>query len=179
MGAITLPPPAKLIAGILIHHPEERWDPLRQRLTASLGPIEDVKEMGIFTKTRYYEKEMGTPLYRYFLSFAPLVRPETLPHIKYATNAIEAAFLNEQGGRTVNIDPGILTLQNLILATTKNYTHRIYLDKGIFADLTLIFQKGEFQPLPWTYPDYRDAASRAFFLEVRNRYKIQLKEVLT
>jgi len=175
MGIINLPQPAKLIAGLLVSGPDKFMDQVNERLAERFGPIEKISNIILFDKSDYYKKEMGTPLYRYFLSLTPLYPPEALPDAKIATNEIESRFLNEEGGRNVNIDPGILTLQNLVLATTKNYTHRIYLGKGIFADLTLIYQKGAYHPLPWTYPDYREEATRTFFSEVRGIYKEQLK----
>ncbi|RTZ91466.1 MAG: DUF4416 domain-containing protein [Deltaproteobacteria bacterium] len=177
MGVITPPKPVKLIAGLLIARHEEILGNLLRRLSEEFGPIEKTSDGYIFDKSDYYKKEMGTPLYRIFISFANLVPPETLPEIKQSTNAIESEFPNDHGGRMANVDPGHLTLQNLVLATTKNYTHRIYLREGIFGDLTLIFQEGAYRPLPWTYPDYRDETARAFFLEVRNIYREQLKGI--
>lgn len=175
MGLTSPPTPAKLIAGLLVFKPEENRERVLNRLETQFGPIDKVTGGHIFDKSTYYEKEMGRPLFRYFISFSTLVPPDSLPGIKLKTNEIESEFLNERGGRGVNIDPGILTLQNLVLATTKNYTHRIYLGRGIYADLTLIFQKGGYQPLPWTYPDYRVEETRDFFLAVREIYKNQMK----
>ncbi len=177
MGLITPPRPVKLIAGLLIFRPEENKERLFQRLAERFGPIDKATSGRGFEETDYYEKEMGAPLMRYFIAFARLVFPDALPDVKRATNDLENEFSNGRGGRAVNIDPGILTLQNLVLATTKNFTHRIYLGKGIYADLTLIFQKGAYHPLPWTYPDYRNGQTRAFFLEVRETYKDQLKGI--
>ena len=177
MGLITPPKPAKLIAGLLIHRPENNRERLFKRLSEQFGPIDETAGGHIFDKTDYYEKEMGAPLHRYFISFEQLVPPDALPEIKLATNQMELEFLNEHGGRAVNIDPGILTLQNFVLATTKNYTHRIYLGQGIYADLTLIFQKGKYQSLPWTYPDYRDEETHDFLLAVREIYKNQIKGI--
>ncbi len=179
MGIATPPQPAKLIAGILLAAPDETKAPLFSLLEEKFGPIDRATPLAPFDKTTYYDREMGHPIYRVFLSFEPLVDPGTLPDIKRASNTLESAFLNEEGGRRVNIDPGLLTLQNLVLATTKNYTHRIYLGKGIYGDLTLIFRKGAYQSLPWTYPDYRDIETRNFLLEVREIYKAQLKELDT
>ncbi len=177
MGIVTFPKPAKLIAGVLLSNPDETKAPLFQRLERRFGPMDRVSEQSKFDKTTYYDQEMGHPLYRVFVSFRALVAPDTLPDIKLATNQMETSFPNETGGRRVNVDPGILTLQNLILSTTKNYTHRIYLGKGIYGDLTLIFQKGQYLPLPWTYPDYKDDMTRRFFFDVRETYKTQLKEL--
>ena len=127
-----------------------------------------------FDRTRYYEKEMGWPLYRRFLSFEPLIRPEAIVDIKLHTNEVEKKYL--QGTRRrVNIDPGYIALERLVLATGKNYTHRIYLSKGIYADLTLVFHQGSFQTLAWTYRDYADPGVIGYFNEIRERYKNQLR----
>jgi len=108
-----------------------------------------------FTYTNYYDSEMGQGIYRQVGSFLELVPSDTLPEIKLLTNQLEIQFSSE-GGRQVNIDPGLLSEERLVLATGKNFTHRIYLRDGIYADLTLIYQKSGYQPLPWTYPSYRE-----------------------
>ncbi len=165
-----------MVAGVLLANPPETKAPLFTLLERAFGPIDRSTAPALFDKTDYYSREMGSPLFRVFISFAPLVDPGALPEIKRSTNAMEAILLNEKGGRRVNIDPGLLTLQNFVLATTKNYSHRIYLSEGIYGDLTLIFQNGQYRPLPWTYPDYRDEATRRFLRAVRETYKAQLKE---
>ena len=176
MGIITSPPPAKLIAGLLLRDPKELKEPLFRELERAYGPTDYASDMYLFNKTDYYAREMGSPLYRLFISFVPLVEPDSLPRIKHVSNGIEGMFQNEMGGRRINIDPGLLTLQNLVLATTKNYTHRLYLGDGIYGDLTLMFQGGTYHPLPWTYPDYRDESTRHFLYKVRETYKAQLRE---
>ena len=118
------------------------------------GPVDFLSEPLPFPFTDYYETEMGQGLGRRMASFGLLILPEHLADIKLWTNALEARFLNEHRGRKVNIDPGYLAASKFILATGKDYSHRIYLGEGIYGDLTLIFQKGAFRPLPWTYPDY-------------------------
>ncbi|HYB19437.1 MAG TPA: DUF4416 family protein, partial [Thermodesulfobacteriota bacterium] len=95
--------------------------------------------------------------------------------VKLWTNALEGQTLNEQGGRRVNIDPGHLAAAKFILATGKDYSHRIYLGEGIYGDLTLIFQKGTFSPLPWTYPDYASEPLLGIINLLRRRYLWQLK----
>jgi len=179
MGIASPPNLAKLIGGILISSPFEIKTLLFNRLKKRFGPMDMISREYTFDKTDYYTEEMGSPLFRYFVSFETLVPPETLPEIKLISNDIESEFLNEHRGRKVNVDPGILTLQNIVLATTKNYAHRIYLGKGIYGDLTLMFQKGQYSNLPWTYPDYRDEETRLFFRNVRDIYKNQLKEIKT
>lgn len=94
---------------------------------------------------------------------------DRLADIKHTTNAIEARFA-ANGRRRVNIDPGYLTMERFVLATGKNFTHRVYLEQGIYADLTLLYQHNDFTPLPWTYPDYAGSEMRHFLLMVRERY---------
>jgi hypothetical protein len=144
---------------------------LRERF----GPTDRISGELPFDRTRYYAREMGWPLHRRFVSFRYLVPPERLVEIKLETNRVEQRRL-VRGDRRVNIDPGILSAERLVLATGKNYTHRIYLSRGIHADLTLMFQKGSFHPLPWTYPDYADPRTIQFFNEVREQYMMQARE---
>jgi hypothetical protein len=109
---------------------------------------------------------MGSPLHRRFLSAERPVSRDALPAIKIAMESIEAEF-SEGGKRTVNLDPGLLSPENFILATGKNYSHRVYLGMGVFADLTLVFRNGGYQPLPWTYPDYASEEIRSLLRELR------------
>ena len=127
-----------------------------------------------FDRTRYYEKEMGWPLHRRFLSFKKLISPEMLVDVKLKTNEMEKGHLKGQK-RRINIDPGYISLERLILATGKNYIHRVYLGKGIYADLTLVFKRGGFVPLEWTYPDYADPEMIDAFNAVRSQYLEQLR----
>jgi len=127
-----------------------------------------------FDRTRYYEREMGGPLARTIVSFDRLMRPEGLVETKLKTNSLEDRF-RRNGRRTVNVDPGYICLERLVLATGKNYTHRIYLSRGVFADLTLVYHRRSFRPLPWTYPDYADPEMIDLFNRLRNRYKSQVR----
>lgn len=140
------------------------------------GPIDRLSPEMFFDRTRYYAKEMGWPLYRRFVSFEELISPETLVEVKLKTNAIENEHL-AQGNRQINIDPGYISPERLILATGKNYIHRVYLAKGIYADLTLIFMRGSFRPLEWTYRDYSDPEMIEYFNELRKTYMEKLKEM--
>lgn len=148
------PQTAKLVVGLLFREQRIQQQALNA-LTERFGPVDFLTEPKLFTFTDYYEKEMGTSLYRQTGSFAQLVRQESLPDIKMFTNKLEAEF-SEESRRKVNIDPGLLSEERLVLATGKNYIHRIYLRSGIYADLTLIYQEGAYRALPWTYPDYRE-----------------------
>lgn len=159
------PQPAKLIAGLLFRD----WEIARAVLEAlceRYGPLDFLSESKPFTFTRYYDREMGGKLLRQTASFIDLVHMEDLPDIKLFTNELESR-LSLGGKRRINVDPGLLSEERLILATGKNYTHRIYLRKGIYADLTLIYQGGAYQILPWTYPDYRDATLLHFLSALR------------
>jgi hypothetical protein len=165
--------PAKLVVSLIL---KDRG--LLAELAAELedlfGPLEMVSRWLPFNFTPYYEIEMGRPLVRRMLAFRTLVAQDRLADIKLATNAIEARYAAE-GRRGVNIDPGILLLARFVLATGKNFTHRIYLGKGIYADLTLVYTRGAFQSLPWTYPDYADGALLGFLEQARRRYKLDIK----
>jgi hypothetical protein len=126
-----------------------------------------------FDFTAYYESEMGANLLRKFIAFERPVSPADLAEIKLWTNGVEASFSEAAASRRppvrrpINLDPGYVTLSKLVLATTKDHAHRIYLDRGIYAEVTLRFLKGAFEPMPWTYPDYRTEAYRRFFEGVR------------
>jgi len=163
----------KLIASLF--SPEERiLEKVILDLQAMFGSTDWVSPPLFFDRTRYYEKEMGWPLHRRFLSFKHLLRPEAIVDIKLQTNEIEKRYLQESK-RRVNIDPGYIALERLVLATGKNYTHRICLSKGIYADLTLVFHQGSFQNLPWTYRDYADPVVIGYFNDLREHYKNQLR----
>ncbi len=170
------PTPAKLIVGFFLKDRSLAADIARD-LSMRLGPVETISPWLTFDFTRYYEKEMGAPLFRRLLVFRQHVEQTRLVAIKRITNELETKY-RCGSQRRVNIDPGYLLPERFVLATGKNFTHRIYLDDGIYADLTLIFQKGEFRPLPWTYPDYADNRLLDFLTLVRNRYLLELKRTM-
>ena len=146
-------------------------------LQKRFGPLDFESAIMPFNCTQYYEKEMGSDLLRQFFSFQRLINPQKLAAIKLSTNRLEKR-LSRQGGkfkRKINLDPGYLSCSKLVLATCKNYSHRIYLDKGVYAEVTLYFQRGTFQPWPWTYPDYRTKGYIQSFNAIR---KIYLKQLL-
>ena len=141
------------------------------------GSVDWISPEFFFDRTQYYTKEMGWPLHRRFVSFKELIRPQDAVEVKLETNRIEGEYL-EEGNRKINIDPGYISLERLILVTGKNYTHRVYLSKGIFADLTLIFNRGSFRPLDWTFKDYASPEIISLFNDLRERYKGQLRGVI-
>lgn len=164
------PKPAKLVVGLFTAD-KSLLEPVARALAERFGPVDMVSPWMAFDYTDYYRAEMGGPLFRRMMAFERPIEQEELPKIKHATNEIERAYA-ENGGRAVNIDPGYLLHERFVLATGKNFTHRIYIGENIYADLTLIFQKGRFQTLPWTYPDYGAEEMIRFLLLVRGKYAL-------
>ncbi len=171
MGTPTNPEPVKLVCAVM-GRDESMLAEGRDLLAGRFGALELAGPVFDFSFSSYYEREMGAGLVKQFLGFGPLVNPEDLAEIKRAINDLEAGLARSDGmpGRALNIDPGYVNGGQLVLATTKNYSHRIYIGKGIFAEVTLLYTRGEFTPLPWTYRDYRTEAALAFFTRVRGAY---------
>ncbi|MBW1867629.1 MAG: DUF4416 family protein [Deltaproteobacteria bacterium] len=167
------PQAAKLVVGLLMKE-KALFRPLAEALSEKLGLLDIVSAWFDFDYTQYYEPEMGGPLFRRMLAFKPLIRQDDLAGIKLATNIIEQNF-QQNGNRRVNIDPGYLLSERFVLATGKNFAHRIYIGRNIYADLTLIYKNGVFQTLPWTYPDYTDRSMLTFLGQVRNKYILDKK----
>ena len=173
MSHLTEPEDVKLICSVF--SPEETM--IREcieHLEEIFGPADWVGPPMFFDRTKYYEREMGWPLHRRFVSFTRLIRPERIVEAKLTADGLEQKYSRE-GKRRVNIDPGYVSLERLVLATGKNYTHRVYLSKGVYADLTLLFQRGTFRSLEWTFPDYASSEMIGIFNEIRTGYKDQLR----
>jgi hypothetical protein len=164
----------KLIVSILATD-HEQMNVVLRRLTELYGAPDVVGPPLAFHYTDYYAAEMGPALIRRFVSFERLIRPETLPDIKIATNGLEDEQ-TEEHRRKVNLDPGYISSAHLVLATGKGYTHRPYLRRGIYADLTLVFRDKTFHTLSWTYPDYADPGQIDFFNRIRGRYTVQVRQ---
>ena len=173
MSVPRTPDPAKLVIGIFLKE-KSLLKAAAAELTDRFGPIDMVSPWFPFDYTDYYEPEMGMPLFRRMFSFTPLIHQEALAEIKHTTNDLEKKY-TVGIRRQLNIDPGYLLHSQFVLATGKNYSHRIYIGKNIYADLTLIYLKGGFKPLPWTYPDYADKRMLAYLQQVRNRYVDDVK----
>ncbi len=171
------PQKVKLVMSFL-YRQEADFGEAAQATAEKYGPIDLVSEPLDFDFTNYYEPEMGQNLKRRLVSFAPLIWPDDLVAIKLWTNELEEQLVNEKGGRKVNIDPGYLAAAKFVLATGKDYSHRIYLRQGIYGDLTLIFKGGSFQPLSWTYPDYGSPPLLDLINLLRRKYLWQLKKKL-
>ncbi len=168
---IKYPPKARLFCG-LIYTPEMDMNKILLTLKQEWGEVICLSRSFPFSYTKYYQKEMGDLLQRKFLTFRKLVAQASLPKLKWKAKSLEGGFLNRSGGRQVNIDPGLLLSDKLVLATTKPCAHRPYLGKGIYADLTLVYQHKSYKPLPWTYPDYAAQETLQMFNGLRKHYSL-------
>jgi hypothetical protein len=169
--------PVKLICGV-IYKEEALYEEVKKRLEAEWGRVDTEGPAYPFDLTGYYEDEMGGGLVRRFLSFEVLVPPESLPEAKLLAIELEALIRQERGatGRPVNIDPGHLTASAVIMATAKDFAHRIPLAKGIYAHLEFLFTRTGVRTLDWTYPDLRRQPPQVYFRAVREIYLRQLRE---
>ena len=167
------PNPVKLFIGVL-YSDAERLQAARSRCEEVFGAIDYASSDYPFDVTDYYRGEMGWPIRRVFWSFAGLINPDELPRVKLTTNAIEDE-LAVDGGRRVNLDPGYLDYDKAVLASAKYNGQKIYLADGIYADLTLRYEKGHFYPYPWSFPDFKSGIYEKTFLRIRELYKGQMK----
>ncbi|HUI71248.1 MAG TPA: DUF4416 family protein [Spirochaetia bacterium] len=171
MGEATQFLPEKLVMAVLTSRPQRQQE-LLGTLEKTWGLPDLCSATMPFTYTDYYDNEMGSGIQRFFVSFRRLVDPSLIADIKLQTNGIEELF-REGDGRKVNIDPGLLCLSRFILVTTKESAHRVPLSSGIYAEVTLLYHKGSFRPLEWTYPDYRTPEYLRILNEIRGLYKAQ------
>lgn len=173
MGTAREPAPVKLIASLLTGD-VGLLPGVRAALVDAFGPTDLESEILLFDHTDYYAAEFGPALQRQFVTFERLIAPQDLTAAKRQTNDLEQA-LAQEGRRRVNIDPGYVSLSKLVLATTKDHAHRLYLGQGIYGEVTLAYQQGRFRPWPWTYSDYASDRYCALFMEIRKRYKAQIR----
>ena len=158
-----------LIIGVLSTL-ESQHDRLISVLEENFGPVDIHSPVLDFSFTDYYDSEMGGRPVRYILLFRNLIDPAALADIKTLTNELEKQFSLE-GNRRINLDPGTLSLANLVLATCKDRSHRIPLRDGVYAETTLIYPNHDFQALPWSYADYSSDAVRAVLRSFRDKYR--------
>ncbi len=177
MWELKEPKPVKLIVGILAAD-ERCLAAARESLSSTLGAIDFISDIWTFDQTDYYARQIGPRILRQFASIDKLIDPGRLAAIKHRTNALEqqlAATFALPFPRPVNLDPGIIEPSKLVLATTKNYAHRIYIGDRMYAEVTLVFDKGQWHPLPYTYPDYHRQEYFDFLSQVRTRLVQQLR----
>lgn len=170
---------AVLVMGIM-YTDENKYKQAIKKLEKKFGSIKLKTEGYNFSYSDYYKKEMGEHLKKELLVFNKMIKRENIVSVKKITDKIEKKLSDKskiENNRTVNIDPGILTLENFLLATNKNFSHRVYIKSGVFLDLTLIYKKHEgFTTLPWTYADFKSDNNILFLNKVRNLFFDKLKE---
>ncbi|OGL47519.1 MAG: hypothetical protein A2W05_03790 [Candidatus Schekmanbacteria bacterium RBG_16_38_10] len=174
MGKIKPPEKAKLFFAVM-YADDGIYKSVLKDLNKEFGEIDEESRPFEFNMTHYYEEEMGRGLLKRFVTAKELIDKERLAEIKILTNSIEDRYARQDGCRAINIDPGYIASSKLVLATTKNYSHRIYLRDGIFAEVTFNFRKNSIEFNPWTYPDYKLPATTEFFIEVHRKYMEALK----
>jgi len=170
----TQPSKAKFFIGI-IYKDKETYNKVLQELKEEFGEIETESfEYNFDEFTKYYEGEIGTGLKKKFIIFKNLISRDKITDIKLFTNSIEDKHSKEEN-RLINLDPGYLTQFSLILPSAKERPHKIYLDKGIFADPIYIFKKNSCITFQHTFPDFKSEKIQQFFIETRKNYLKQLK----
>lgn len=174
MAAERRPRRVKLFVGLLLGD-IALLPKVKRALVRSFGPIDYESPISEFTHTEYYTEEMGPGLKRIFLGFERLLRLEKIYRCKLGTNSIERRFA-KNGRRNVNVDPGCLDMSKVVLFSTKDYIHRIYLGRGVYAEVTLYYKDKRYNAWPWTYPDYRSTGYAALFEDMRNIYRTQESE---
>ena len=174
MGTAKEPKPVKLIASIFSANPA-RIDAAQVAMEERFGPVDFRSDLLPFDHTDFYAPEFGGGIVRRIVAFERLVDPDALPGIKRLTNDLESQLADSGGNRTVNVDPGYVSEGKMVLATTKDHRHRLYLGEGIYGEVTLYYHQGEFRAWDWTYPDYASPRYRQMFTEIRARYREQLR----
>ncbi len=167
------PQPVKFFIGALFSD-EDLLSQAQQLCIKRIGDIDFHSESFPFDETTYYDGEMGRPIFRMFFSFQALINPGELANLKIKCNEIEET-LSVSGARKVNLDIGYLDFHKMVLASAKYNGQKIYLDHGIYADPTLIFERGKFHPFEHTFPDFKQGSYTPVFEKLRNCYKTQLK----
>ncbi len=178
MWELKKPLPVKLIIGILAADTYCLQAAIDE-LKIEFGTLDLQSDVWSFTQTDYYRDELGTEPLRQFVTVDKLIDPGDLAKIKHKTNRIEQKLAKDLGlalPRPINLDPGIIELSKLVLASTKNFSHRIYIGESIYAELTLMYNKGGWQSFEYTFPDYKQGRYFVFFNIVRNRLLEQLRE---
>jgi hypothetical protein len=171
MGKISIVNPVNYFCGV-IYRDESVLNEIILQLEKKLGNVDITTDPIPFIFTDYYKKEMGENLLRKFISFKNLKDPGDLSDIKICTNNIEDKH-SINGSRVINLDPGYVDFSKVVLASTKDYTHRLYIGKGIYAEITMFYKDKKFNFLAWTYPDYQTKEYLDFFYKVRENIKIK------
>jgi len=174
MSKLIKPPLVQLFISFIYSESSELKTCIK-KLKNNFGPLSLKSKIFKFNHSEYYKKEMGDNLNRKVIGFQNLIERDKLVEIKIFTNSLEEQFSFEER-RTINLDPGYISGEHLILATGKGFYHRPYLGKGVYADLTLVYQQNSLRALEWTYPDYKSENMLGVFHKLRNIYTEKLKE---
>ena len=197
MARASTPPSVKLICG-MISARKDLFDEAMSLLVQAFGDADGASEIMAFDFTHYYDDQMGRPLWRQFASFERLVSPDVLVEAKLTANAIERQFAARMANlsvgdlsaaqlaalsgksppapapaRPINLDPGYVEASKLVLASMKNFAHRLYLGRGVYGEVTLMYHKGRWDALPWTFPDYASGRYHPFLTGVRDKLRDQ------
>jgi len=174
MAQCNNPVPVKYFIAIL-YHEENAFLSAIQMIKSVFGEIDFEGEDHLFDVTDYYEPEMGKPLYRRIVSLEDLNSPQEIVSIKLKCNEIEnVSTVNSK--RIINCDAGYLDHNKILLASAKDAGQKVYLDKGIYADLAARYKSGSYQPFEWSFPDFKDGRYDKEFLHIRRMYMLQIKE---
>ncbi|MBN1755548.1 DUF4416 family protein [bacterium] len=175
MSLPVLSKPVKLFCGLIYRREASFPEAPLKDLVARYGPI-CLQTVPIdFNYTSYYYPEMGQPLTRQWVAFEELFDPTLIAETKLFTNELESRYSSSDEKRLVNLDPGYLALSKIILVSCKNFAHRIYLKKGVWAQLEFQYRNDKWHPQEWTFPDYKDQPAQEFFYKLRELYRDQLK----
>lgn len=171
------PAPVKLFIGMLSNN-TSLFDEVTGILEDIYGPVDIESPVWPWEHTDYYTKEMGEGLKRKFIFFKGHIDMPAVRDAKLKTVEIEKKHLNESGGRNINLDPGYLDLARIVLVSTKDFSHKIYVGKGIYAEATLTFDSSgnRYRDMPFTFPDFKVERYHGIFKEARNNYKIVMKK---
>ena len=178
MWTLKKPEPVKLIVGILACD-EQAVIAAVDMIKAEFGVCDLESPVWPFKHTEYYAEETGKEIVKKFVAIEKLILPDELADIKLKTNKMEEKLAAKLGGnlsRPVNLDPGYIEPSKLVLASTKNFSHRIYIGKKIWAEVTLIFSKGQWKGFEYSFPDHKEDRYHGFFSQVREKLVQQLRE---
>ncbi len=174
------PEPAQAVKYFVgaLYSSNEILDEAIKTLEKQLSPIDFKSDSFPFKGTDYYDNEMGIPIFRQFYSFTNLISPGFLAEAKLITNETEM-ILAIGGHRKVNLDIGYMDYDKVVLASAKYGIHKIYLSNGIYADMALHYEKGQFTPYPWAFMDFRSPEYYPFIFKIRSIYKSQVKHLVS
>jgi len=162
----------------IMYRDEKLLEEVKDLLLKAYGEIDMESPHYKFSDiSEYYDKEMGDGVYKVIYSFKNLIKREFVREVKLFAVELEQRY-SIGSERQINLDPGLLTSENFLLTTGKNFSHRIYLGEGVFAEITLMFTKdNKIKELEWTYRDYLYEPAKSFLLKIRENFKFKLKQL--